>query len=39
MKRFAKFTALLLPFALALLVVSAFEYKQWACTKVQKQHP
>ncbi len=30
---------LLLPFALALLVVSAFEYKQWACTKVQKQHP
>ena len=30
---------LLLPFALALLVVSAFEYRQWAGTKVEKPHP
>ena len=30
---------LLLPFALALLVVSAFEYKQWTCTEVKKPQP
>ena len=30
---------LLLPFALAMLVVSAFAYKQWTCTKAAKPQP
>ncbi|MBF7731049.1 lysylphosphatidylglycerol synthase transmembrane domain-containing protein [Pseudomonas sp. N040] len=30
---------LLLPFALALVVVSTFEYKQWTCTKAPGRHP
>jgi uncharacterized membrane protein YbhN (UPF0104 family) len=30
---------LLLPFALAMLVVCAFEYKQWSCTRVEKPQP